>query len=229
VFARIAEAIEPLTELKGKSVQMPTQVPTTSLRTHRDILHQLILWLVSRLVENTRGDTVYIACEQSPEQVVISFCPAHDNVSETANTFLTLLGAKMDREGDTLQLKLPYGNQTLLLVDDNPDTLILFRRLLVNTPYEVAYAPDVLTGIERAHETAYVAVLLDVMMPKHDGWEMLQKLKNHPDTAHIPVIICSVLEVEDLALAMGANAYLHKPPSKDSLIAVLAGEESVTP
>jgi DNA-binding response OmpR family regulator len=56
------------------------------------------------------------------------------------------------------------------------------------------------------------------MMPEKDGWSVIQDLKNDPETADIPVIICSILEEKEKGLKMGADAYLVKPFLKDELV-----------
>jgi CheY-like chemotaxis protein len=58
-------------------------------------------------------------------------------------------------------------------------------------------------------------------MPNQDGWETLQLLKNDPDTGHIPVVICSVLEDPDLAISLGAAGYLAKPVTQTKLVMML--------
>ena len=74
-------------------------------------------------------------------------------------------------------------------------------------------------------------MLLDVLMPQEDGWDILQSLKTLPETASIPVVICSVLSQPHLALALGAAEVLRKPISEETLLAtvkkVLALEDTV--
>jgi CheY-like chemotaxis protein len=63
------------------------------------------------------------------------------------------------------------------------------------------------------------------MIPDRDGWDLLQVLLNQPDTQHIPIIICSVLKQKELALSLGATAFLEKPISEQSLLSVLTALE----
>jgi Amt family ammonium transporter len=65
------------------------------------------------------------------------------------------------------------------------------------------------------------AILLDVVIPGRDGWELLLELKQLPSTRDIPVIICSVLDEPAVAIALGAAAYLQKPIDQDRLLAAL--------
>ena len=59
------------------------------------------------------------------------------------------------------------------------------------------------------------------MMPDQDGWDVLQILSTQPNTSHIPVIVCSVLRQEDLALSLGASAFLLKPITRHDLLSRL--------
>jgi CheY-like chemotaxis protein len=60
-----------------------------------------------------------------------------------------------------------------------------------------------------------------VMMPRVDGWEMLGRLRQHPRTAHIPVVIVTILAQEELALSLGAKAHLLKPVTQATFLSVL--------
>jgi CheY-like chemotaxis protein len=59
------------------------------------------------------------------------------------------------------------------------------------------------------------------MMPRVDGWELLARLRQHPITAEIPVIICSVLADEELAHSLGATAVVRKPVTKQAFLTAL--------
>jgi CheY-like chemotaxis protein len=59
------------------------------------------------------------------------------------------------------------------------------------------------------------------MLPGLDDWEMLGRLREHPQTHGVPVIICTILPQEQLALALGAAAFLRKPVRREQLLAKL--------
>jgi CheY-like chemotaxis protein len=59
------------------------------------------------------------------------------------------------------------------------------------------------------------------MIPEMDGWEVLQRLRNHPQTASIPIIICSVLDSPELAYSLGASLFLSKPIGRDDILNAL--------
>jgi CheY-like chemotaxis protein len=65
------------------------------------------------------------------------------------------------------------------------------------------------------------AILLDVMMPQVDGWKVLARLRQHPATEQIPVIVCTIMAQEELALALGAGGFLRKPVSRQDFLDAL--------
>jgi CheY-like chemotaxis protein len=64
-------------------------------------------------------------------------------------------------------------------------------------------------------------IVLDVMLPDVDGWNLLLDLHEHPATRSIPVIVCSVVREENLAMSLGAALYLSKPVSPRQFIRAL--------
>jgi len=101
----------------------------------------------------------------------------------------------------------------ILVVDDNPTNLEVLRVRLNSQGYEVVTAVDGEDALVRTRELEPDLVLLDVMMPKLDGFEVLSALKQDDATAHIPVLVLSNLGQErDVAQAkaLGALAFLVK-------------------
>lgn len=109
-----------------------------------------------------------------------------------------------------------------LVVDDNPDIVRLFRRFLRGAGFRLVQARN---GI-RAHQLARTLhpdlIILDLMMPVQDGWDLFHALRGDQATARIPIITCSVLPERELALSLGADDFLAKPVTPESLLAALA-------
>jgi CheY-like chemotaxis protein len=120
-----------------------------------------------------------------------------------------------------LTLPTTVATATVLVVDDNENLVALFQRYLGGHRVNVLGATTGADALQLAARQPPQAIILDVMMPHQDGWDILQALQADPATRSVPVIICSVLNEPDLALDLGASDYLTKPVSQPALLAVL--------
>lgn len=103
--------------------------------------------------------------------------------------------------------------QRLLLVDDEPQNLQLLRQILKDE-YDLLFARDAADALRLAVEQRPELILLDVMMPGIDGYELCRQLKADPRSKAIPVIFVSALSDaadEAQGLALGALDYIAKP------------------
>jgi CheY-like chemotaxis protein len=109
----------------------------------------------------------------------------------------------------------------VLVIDDNADTLRLMERYLTGTRFVFTGTshPDQIMAL--AESASPRVIVLDVMFPEVDGWEILGRLREHPRTQHTPVIISTILPQETLAMALGAAGFLRKPVSREALLAAL--------
>ncbi len=102
-------------------------------------------------------------------------------------------------------------NNLILAVDDNPDVIVLIKTALKDTPYTVVGLQDSTKAMELVQELHPCAIMLDVMMPDLNGWQLLHQLKENPATASIPVMMITVLTEPAIGYVLGADAYLIKP------------------
>lgn len=112
-------------------------------------------------------------------------------------------------------------SNTVLVIDDNADLTALYQRFLAGHNLTLVGATSGTQALELVHEVKPALILLDLMLPHQDGWEILQRLRGDEQTAITPIVICSVLNEPDLALAMGADDYITKPVSQETLVGVL--------
>ena len=109
----------------------------------------------------------------------------------------------------------------ILVVDDDPDFADSVSTLLKRSGFDSDVAVDGVEGVDKAKELKPDAIVLDVMMPEMSGWEVLQRLRNHPKTARLPVIICSVFNNPELAFSLGASFFLPKPIGREDVLSAL--------
>jgi CheY-like chemotaxis protein len=92
---------------------------------------------------------------------------------------------------------------------------------LTEAGYRVDIARDGVEGIAKIKQLTPDAVILDVLLPKLDGWTFLMQVKADPATRGIPVIVASILDQKGKAFALGAADYLVKPIQKGELLRTL--------
>ncbi len=119
-------------------------------------------------------------------------------------------------------LVLPAAQQLgVLVIDDNVDALQLCERYLEGTRYSFVGARDPEQALALARDLVPKAIVLDVMLPGMDGWDVLGRLREHPATRKVPVIVSTILPHGQLALTLGAAAFLRKPVSREALLEAL--------
>ncbi len=120
------------------------------------------------------------------------------------------------------EITLPLEEQaTVLVIDDNADILQLFQRYLAGSRYRSIGTADPQRGLELARELRPAAIVVDVMMSGRDGWTVLGQLREDPQTREVPVLVCTILPQEQLALTLGAAQFLRKPVKRKELLAAL--------
>jgi two-component system cell cycle response regulator DivK len=102
----------------------------------------------------------------------------------------------------------------ILVVEDNPDNQILITDLLTSLNYEVILAADGEEGVRVAAVSVPDLILMDLSLPKMDGWTAVARIKADPALKHIPVIALTAHAIvgdRERALQAGCNDYISKP------------------
>ncbi len=110
---------------------------------------------------------------------------------------------------------------TILLVDDNPENLRTLRDLLKDQ-YDLKMARSGARALDLVEQQELDLILLDIQMPEMDGFEVLRRLKENPETMDIPVLMVTAEGKGDnttRALEMGAVDYIEKPVNREDLLA----------
>jgi signal transduction histidine kinase/DNA-binding response OmpR family regulator len=115
----------------------------------------------------------------------------------------------------------PGPGPTVVVVEDDRRSFDLLRAHLEAAGVRVIGARDGEEGLDTVRRLSPAGVILDILLPGIDGWEVLARLKADPRTAPIPVIVVSMLDERGRGFALGAAEYLVKPVGKEPLLAAV--------
>ncbi len=111
----------------------------------------------------------------------------------------------------------------VLAIDDDTKITAVYERYLRGHGYRVVALTNPKEALQYARRVKPLAITVDIMMPEKDGWQVIEEIKADPETKHIPIIVCSILEDRVKALEMGAADYLVKPILEDELVKAIGG------
>jgi CheY-like chemotaxis protein len=145
---------------------------------------------------------------------------------DTACYFFTLQGLKVEESQQenrlSVRIVLPLMQQNnCIVIDDVISVHRLIERMLGPYGIQVFGASNYAEALGLAQIIKPDFMLLDILMPEMDGWQMLKAFKTDPSTRPIPVIISSVMYEPELAQAVGAAAYIRKPINRLELLKTL--------
>jgi|JFJP01.1.fsa_nt_gi CheY-like chemotaxis protein len=112
----------------------------------------------------------------------------------------------------------------ILYVDDHPDSREIMTLNLKASGFEVDFATDGLEGVNKAKEWLPNLILMDLRMPRMDGFEAIAAIRAEPTTAHIPIIVTSAwanAKHKQHSLDVGANEHFSKPVDMRYLLIVI--------
>jgi len=112
----------------------------------------------------------------------------------------------------------------ILVVDDEKNIRLVVGKSLEKAGFDVYYAVDGVQAVEKSNDINPDLVLLDLRLPKMNGFLVLEALKSDTSTEDIPVIILSALSEEDdvqKAISLGAEDFLVKPINQSDLLAAV--------
>lgn len=115
----------------------------------------------------------------------------------------------------------------ILLIEDDKHAIELLTLYLAGAGFRVAVAHDGEEGLELARQQHPAGIVLDILMPKLDGWDFLARAKADPTIADVPVIIVSMVDERGKGFALGAAEYLVKPVGREELLTALGRVTSI--
>lgn len=251
LLTELCSFIAPLAEAKQIQVSLSTSGRSWYRFADRVLLRQALLNVLTFGLDVAMGGKLLVRTDRSGREDYVCICavlppdtddmkgrpePPRNGVGlEICRRLLGAMGGRLElyqhteTEWEARLLWPPTARDALLVVDNNASFIDLFRRYLARQAWNVLGATSTAEARQILSDLQPAVIVLDVMMPREDGWELLHDLRENAITKQIPVIICSVLNEPDLALTLGANAYLAKPVSQQDLMQALAPWYPETP
>jgi CheY-like chemotaxis protein len=215
----------------GVAVEMVDAPGQPIAAIHPSLLRQVLVNAIGQLAGHADGGSVRIEMGRSGDQVLIALTGRPvlaDVVVDTCliNEVLSVQDGALQlvTDGDSLcfRVLLPSADEvTVLVVDDNQDLVHFYRRYTAGSRYLIVHVPFGKDALVAAEAHAPGIIVLDLMLPDVDGWELLGCLHENPATRTVPIIVCSVIREAELALELGAMLYLPKPVRRGELLAAL--------
>ncbi|MBN1399218.1 MAG: response regulator [Anaerolineae bacterium] len=235
------ETLAPLTRETAVRIEcdLPENLP--KLAVQPIATRHALLNLLSVAIRRVNEGTIRISLEQKADQLSVRIEPVptgrakpvslsdqdRENI-KAARELIALSGGvvKISSPGDRGSicaiLSLPVEQCIpVLVIDDNADALQLFERYLAGSRYRFMGTAEPGVALQFAEGLLPQVIVLDLMLPTKDGWELLGQFRTHPRLRQVPVIVCTVLPQEDLALALGAAGFMRKPISRAAFLAAL--------
>ncbi len=202
---------------------------------------QALLSLLTAAIRCVPGGEVSIKAEVHDKEVCVQIRPVSYRITssltrgeevesmEIVRKLVEYSGGRLKvipggggREPFIAKLKFPIVEQiTVLAIDDNPDTLSLLQRYVSGTRYYLVGTRDAEQALAMVEKLLPQIIVLDIMLPGVDGWELLGRLREHPKNRGVPIVVCTILPEEELALALGATAFIRKPVSRGDFLSAL--------
>jgi CheY-like chemotaxis protein len=231
--------------LESEGVELHLELLNGVVLTDRVVLRQILISLFNYALHIQSEQQIYIGTQTQDELVSVEFKIAVDQHWSTWDeeqedwlSSVRLWGQRLSADfqeiypergqAGNVQLifKLPVANQpTILVIDDQQPTLRMYQRYLSRSNYKVVGLDNPKQAYPLALQIRPDVILLDVMMPQVDGWEILQALQLDDELNQIPVIICSAWESADLAKSLGAAEFLKKPITQERLLGAIQALE----
>ncbi len=161
---------------------------------------------LSRKLAQLLGGNVYVKSEVGLGSTFVASIPIIF-VGTTDAAYVPEVTRELDGS------KLP-----VLIVEDNREALFIYEKYLKGSAFQVIPAQNLKEARRALKEFLPVAIVLDVLLQGEHSWNLLQELKQEPSTRDIPVLVVTVVENQQKALALGASAFHAKPIERDWLL-----------
>ena len=237
VLSSVLDLARPLAEQHGVHLETTLADALPELAVHPIVASQAVLNLLSVVILWASGGRVCVSAKPQRWEVEVvvegrRHTPRPQTVPHDAagldmvRRLADLCGGKVqlaaDEDAIRATLTLPALERLpVLVIDDNDDTLQLLQRYTAGTRYHLIGTRDPEQALALAEAYSPQIVVLDVMMPQVDGWKVLARLRQNPLTDRVPIVVCTILPQEPLALSLGATGFVRKPLTRQAFLDAL--------
>ena len=179
---------------------------------------------ISKRMAELLGGTLTVQSESGKGSIFTFGVPYEPGqpVPETATETLRRVRMQVPEpslmnNSDDSDLAARSSQPVVLVAEDESDTLYIMKKYLNKLGCHVIFARDGAQVLEKARRYKPIAITLDLVLPRKNGWDVLSELKTDPETRNIPVIISSVLDNQERGFCLGAFRYLVKPINETDL------------
>jgi CheY-like chemotaxis protein len=224
-------AIRPVQILADKyhiTLQVEAPSDPVTLTTNHIIARQIITHILSQIIQQARPSSLRIQLLDNMPFIRVWYegdSPLNLQIEPIIRQMMTQLHWELQYDAEDgmqgIGLKSSRRRVLILVIDDNEGLIHLLQRYLSDDTCTVMSVPNTEQGLHSIPQLQPDVIILDIMMPGMDGWELLQRLRTRLETKLIPVVICSVINDPELAFALGASQYILKPVTREAFLNTL--------
>ena len=221
------------------TIKIEEEIKSARVESDRVILRQILIKIVNTLLNyKTKRLTYTIYLFEDQIALSIKSTVQHEGslLNEGKNEpfensiwfWAEKLGIDIDQVEESgskqIEIRIVFSKnkqKTILIIDDQEPAIRLFTRYLSRSNVKIIGISKPGKVLARVKEALPILIILDIMMPKMDGWEVLQSIKLDEKTKNIPVIVCSAWGEPELAKSLGAIEFLRKPVTQRDLLATI--------
>ncbi len=233
VFQQAQSAVERLASQQSVEIAVELPIESLPLATDAALAHQIMVSLLSYAVQQAQPGKLFALFKSDQSAVTLTLRYRAKESAEATATLDSAIPKLAQRLRWTITydvspdqywqvlLRMTPSSTTILVIDDNEGWVGLLERFLEGYDCLLVALEGRQDTLERIRELNPSLIVLDVMMPERDGWELLQRLRAHSSTADVPIIVCTVFNDPQLAYSLGASLFLSKPVDREGILQAL--------
>jgi len=233
IFLEAQLAVERLAMLHQVTVTATLPSQPMTLSTDPVLAHQILVSVLSSTIQEAKAGELLAAFEVGHDLLTLRLDYHLKEKSDSklaADVIITKLAQRLKWSIELhdasdasrhVVLRMASSRTMVMVIDDNDGWVELLNRFLQGFDCIVVSTRGDAESLHRAEVLNPSAIILDVMMPERDGWEILQRFRAMPATANVPIIVCSVFNDPQLAYSLGASAFISKPTDQKKILETL--------